>query len=462
MATLDALKDKLAQPNRPTLAAVPGSGPALDAEIALPTDTRRPMKIGLWALGIGFGGFLLWAAFAPLDEGVPAQAVVSIETKRKPVQHLTGGIIKNVVVKEGQIVKEGDTLASLEDAVARASYESIRQNYYTLRATEGRLLAEQVNHKQIDFHPDLVKAASDVYVQQITEQQKQLMHSRQAALQADLDVITQSIAGQQAAIQGASGVLQSRQQQLQFVQDELGGIRDLVKEGYAPRNRLLELERDRAQTQGAIADLQANILRSQRAISELTMRGVQRKQEYRKEVDTQLADVRRQVQAESDKFAAVTADLGRMVIRAPGDGQVVGLAVQHAGSVIAAGQKMMDIVPQHEALVLEARVPPNLIDKVHAGLKVDVRFAAFAHSPQLVVEGHLDSISADLLTDPATNHSYFLARVALTPSGMKQLGVHQMQAGMPAEVIIKTGGRSLLDYLLHPLTKRLAASMKEE
>jgi protease secretion system membrane fusion protein len=142
----------------------------------------------------------------------------------------------------------------------------------------------------------------------------------------------------------------------------------------------------------------------------------------------------------------------------------VGLAVQTVGGVIQPGQKIMDVVPGDEPLLLEARVPPHLIDKVHAGLEADIRFSAFAHSPQLVVAGKVVSISADLLTEqgPAGPVTYYLARVAVTQAGLKALGKHQMQAGMPAEVVIKTGERTLLTYLLHPLTKRLAASMKEE
>ncbi|MBP9218589.1 MAG: HlyD family type I secretion periplasmic adaptor subunit [Sterolibacterium sp.] len=445
------------------LSFLPGQGDALEGEAsALSSDTRHPMRIGLWTLGLGFGGFLLWAALAPLDEGVPAPAVVSIDTKRKPVQHLMGGIVKNVFVKEGQNVKQDDPLIALDDASMRANYESVRQHYLTLRAMEGRLLAEQAGRHSIDFHPDLKQAESDPYIRQTADNQTQLLSSRQQAYQADQNSIQESIQGQEATIQGAKGVLEARRNQLGFITEQLNGIRDLVKEGYAPRNQLLELERQSAELHGALADLQGNILRSQRSIAELKARAIQRTQEYRKEVDTQLADVRREVQADADKFKAVSADLARTTIRSPGEGQVVGLTVQHIGAVVAPGQKLMDVVPQHEALVLEAHVAPNLIDKIKAGLEVDVRFSAFAHTPALVVQGKVESVSADLLTDPATNHPYFLARVAITDKGMKELGKHQMQAGMPSEVIIKTGARSMLDYLLHPLTKRIAASLKEE
>ena len=257
-------------------------------------------------------------------------------------------------------------------------------------------------------------------------------------------------------------MLAGRKAQQEFLQEELKGLRELVKEGYAPRNRQLEVERMAAESSGSIADIQGNILRARRSIAEMKMRSLQRQQEYRKEVDTQLADIRREVQADADKLKASREELARTTIRAPAEGQVVGLAAQTVGGVISPGQKLMDIVPQNETLLLETHVPPHMIDRVQPGKDVDVRFSAFAHSPQLVLEGKVDSISSDLITEPQTNISYYLARISLTPQGMKDLGNRQMQAGMPAEVIIKTGERTVLTYLLHPLVKRLAASMKEE
>ncbi|MCX7175682.1 MAG: HlyD family type I secretion periplasmic adaptor subunit [Proteobacteria bacterium] len=434
--------------------------PALEGELILPTDTSQPMRLGLWVLGLGFGGFLLWASLAPLDEGVPTQGMVTIDTKRKAVQHLSGGIVKQVWVKEGQLVKQGDPLVSIDDAVSLANYESVRQHYLTVRAMEGRLLAEQGAQGKISFHPDLLQAASDPYIRQTMNNQQQLFQSRRMALQADMDAIKESIRGQEASIQGAEGVLKARHSQLEFIQEELKGVRDLVREGYAPRNKQLELERMAAEAMGTIADLQGNILRGQRGIAEMKLRAIQRNQEYRKEVDTQLSDVRREVQADEEKYKAASQELGRTVMRAPSEGQVVGLAVQTVGAVIGSGQKLMDIVPRNEALLLEARVPPHLIDQVRMGLEVDVRFSSFAHSPSLVVQGKLESISSDLIIEPQA--AYYLARISITPEGMKELGSRQMQAGMPAEVVIKTGERTVLAYLLHPLLKRMAASMKEE
>ena len=204
-------------------------------------------------------------------------------------------------------------------------------------------------------------------------------------------------------------------------------------------------------------------MRVSRQVAELTQRTMARKQEYRKEIESQLADVTREVQSDAEKFVAVSADLNRMEIKSPANGQVVGLTVQNVGAVLQPGQKLLDVVPLNQTLLLEAHIPPHLIDKVQAGLSADVRFNSFAHSPQLVVEGKVMSVSGDLLSDPQQpQFTYYLARVQVTPSGMKTLGARQMQPGMPIEIVIKTGERSLLTYLMHPLTKRVAASMKEE
>ena len=441
----------------PADAAYSSSSAAADAPAK--SDAGR---IGLWALAIAFGGFLLWAALAPLDEGVPAQGSVAIDTKRKAVQHLSGGIVKEVLVREGDKVQEGQLLIKLDSAVARSNYEAVRQRYLGLRAMQGRLLAEQSQQSSITFHPDLQAAASDTLIRAQMQNQEQLFMTRRSLLRSDLQSIEENIQGQQGLLQAYSGILENRRSQQRLIHEELSHLRGLVTEGYAPRNRQLEMERMVADNSSALADLQGNTVRAQRSINELRQRALSRQQEYRKEVETQLADVSREVLADNEKLHAVTDDLGRTDIKAPASGQVVSLAIQTVGAIVQPGQKLMDIVPEDAPLLLEAHVAPHLIDRVHADLPVDVRFSSFAHSPQLVVQGKVVSVSADLLTEPQTNVPYYLARVQVTPEGIKHLGKRQLQPGMPVEVIFKTGERSMLTYLLHPLTKRLAASMTEE
>jgi protease secretion system membrane fusion protein len=308
----------------------------------------------------------------------------------------------------------------------------------------------------------VVQASEDPQIRQMVLTQEQLFSSRRAALQAELQSTEESIQGQKGLIQSYEGMLINRKDQLALLTEELTNTRALVKEGYAPRNRQLELERMSSDASSGIVELQGNIIRAKRAVSELQQRAILRQQEYRKEVQSQLADVGREVPADAEKYQAAKDDLGRIDIKSPATGQVVDLAFQTVGGVIGPGQKLMDIVPEEQALLIEARVAPHLIDRVHRDMPVDVRFSSLAHSPQLVVDGKVVSISADVLVDAQSGVSYYLARVGVTADGYKMLGKRQLQPGMPVEVIFLGGERSMLTYLLSPLTKRLAASMKEE
>jgi protease secretion system membrane fusion protein len=419
-------------------------------------------RVAIWTLVAGLGGFLLWAGLAPLDEGVPSPATVSIDTKRKVVQHLSGGIVKEVLVREGEQVRQGQVLVRLDDATARANYEAVRQRYLGLRVMEGRLVAESTGRNSIVFHPDVQSASADPLIRQQMQTQNDLFNSRRQALQAELRAIEESSQGQQAQLQAFKAMLQSKQSQHGLLNEELNNTQGLVAEGYVPRNRQLELQRMVSEAGSSIAELTGNLQRTSRNIAELQQRAALRQLEYKKEVENQLTDVRRDGLSDADKFKAVSNDLTRTEIASPAAGQVVGLAFQAAGGVIPAAQKIMDIVPVDEVLLLEARVAPHFIDRVQAGQAVDVRFSAFAHSPQLVIPGNVVSVSHDVLTDQHSYATYFLARVAVTKGGLKTLGARHMQPGMQAEVVFKTGERSLLTYLLHPLTKRVAAAMKEE
>jgi len=443
-----------------------------DAEDVTPESGQRQQSsragtYGVLAIVLGFGGFVLWAAYAPLDEGVIAQSQVTIDTKRKPVQHLSGGIVREVLVHEGEAVKEGQLLLRLDSAVARANFESSRQRYFGLRAVEGRLIAERMGSARITWHPHLAGGMRDVQIQQLMQLQEQLLSTRRASLAADLAALRESIQGQEALIQTYKGVLESRKTQFAVLSEQLRNVRDLVSEGYAPRNQQLDLERTVAESMAVQTELQGNMVRSQRTIEEIRQRSTVREQEYRKEVESQLTDVTRDVKSEAERYMALQADLERTEVRSPGTGQVVSLQIQTPGSVIGPGQKLMDVVPEGAPLLLEAKVPPHVIDRVKSGLQVDIRFSTFAHSPTLVIGGQVISISGDLLSDPQPNPmsllpNYYLARVQVTPDGMKKLAHRQMQPGMPAEVLIRTGERSVLKYIIGPFVKRVAASMTEE
>lgn len=432
-------------------------------DVELKTDTKPVIRLGFWVLVVGFGLFLLWAAFAPLDEGVAAPATVSIETRRKTVQHMQGGVVQKVAVKEGAEVKAGDVLVVLDDAATKAGYEAIRQNYLAQRAFESRLLAEVSGAGSIAFHADLLNDKDPVALQHRTVQQ-QIFNSRRAAQAAEISAARQAITGLEGQIAGMQQMLESRKTQAAIQARQLANVQGLADEGFAPKNQALQLEQMQAELRTQLADLQTNMQRAQNAIAETRLRIAQRESEYLKEVSGQLAEVRREVQANQERLAAITTELQRTQIRAPVEGQVIGLALGGSGGVVTPGQRLMDIVPRGESLLLDAKVPPNVIDRVKVGEEVEVRFSAFANTPQLVVHGKVVSLSGDAVAEQVGNGliSYYLARVELTPEGRKALGDRNMQPGMQAEVLIKTGERSLLTYLLHPLLKRVAAAMTEE
>jgi protease secretion system membrane fusion protein len=366
-------------------------------------NTRSPIRLGIWILLVGFGGFLLWASFAPLDEGVPCQGVVSLATKRKVVENLRGGRIEKVYVREGQMVRQGDLLITLDSQTARARYDEVHQHYLGIRATADRLDAEMRGAGSITFHQDLLKEPDKALAQRNMENQRQLFQSRRITMK--------------------------------LFNDQLAGVKSLVKEGYAPKSQ----ERD----------LQLKI------------------SEFRSGTATELGQVEREVEADAEKTSALASELADTEVRSPASGQVVGLLVQSVGAVVQPGQKIMDIVPTNEGLLIDAKVQPHLIDSIRKGLPVNVSFSSFAHSPQLVVQGVVESLSKDIVTDPQVNPmapgaSYYLARISVTSEGMKSLGQRQMQPGMPVQVVIKTGERSLLTYLIDPLIKRITISMKEE
>lgn len=429
-------------------------------------DIKGPIRLGLWIIVLAFGGFVLWAILAPLDEGVPSSASIVIDTKRKPVQHMSGGIIREVLVKEGQHVKENEPLIVLNDTNTLAAFESARQQYFMVRAMQGRLQAETSGASQISFHPDLVKNSADPLARLHMSNQQALFESRRKLQSTEVSIVDQTLRAQQEQLKGARELVVQKRIQQKLLQDELSRVAGLIDQGFMPQSRRWELERNISEATGAVADLEATIGRLQQSIAEMEYRKKQSVQQFLKDVDTQMADVMRTLEADAQKYVALQAELDRTVVRAPATGQVIGLALQADGAVVQSGQKLMDIVPEKETLIVEAKIAPHLIDKVREGNLVDVRFTAFAHSPQLVVQGQVQTIAKDLLTDSSNpampGASYYLARIAITPEGIKELGDRQLQAGMPAEVIIKTGERTLMQYILHPLVKRMAASLKEE
>ena len=434
----------------------------LGADIQPRIETTSLVKTGAFFLLLGIGLALIWTLIAPLDEGVPANGTFMVDTKRKIVQHQQGGLIRHIAVREGQDVKMGDLLLTLDDTQARAEYEGIRKRYLGAKAAESRLLAEQAGSRPIVFPEEMMRDANEPVVAEYMRVQTDLLNSRRGALSSELAALEEAIRGHQEAVRSYERQWEFRSQQYQALVEERDGMRELTREGYAPRNKLLELERLASESEAKMSEFQFEMSRARRSATELNLKRTQREQEYRKEVAVEMAAVRLDLNVEAERLKASRDILERTQIRAPVSGAVVGLANQTVGGVIIAGARIMDVVPRNEMLVFEAQVPPNLIHRISVGQVASIRFSNFGASPMLTIDGKVISVSADLLTDPATNVSYYLARLQVTPAGQEALGSNLLQPGMPAEIVIKTGERSMLTYLLHPLVRRFSRSMTEE
>lgn len=393
--------------------------PAPSVPVGPDADTVKPARLGLLILLIGFGGFVLWALLAPLDSGVPAQGVVSVESQRKTVQHLSGGIVEKILVREGDEVEAGQSLVILNSTQARANLGIVRAQYLAARAMENRLMAEYLNRDSIQFDADLLASKGDAQVAEIMSIQATLFATRRAGQRKEAAVLRESAAA---------------------LEPQLQGLRELANEGYVPRNKMLDTER---------------------AHAEIRLRILQQEQEYRKQVETQLGDAQKEASAQHDRLIAAREDMVRTEIKAPVAGQVVGLAVHTTGGIIAPGGHVLDVVPRGEALIVEAQVATHLIDHVRIGIDADLRFSAFNQKTTPVIQGKVVTVSADRLTDPATRMPYYLARISVPPEEMKKLGNSRVVPGMPVEVIVKGESRTLMNYLLKPLTDRFASALKE-
>ena len=434
------------------------------APLTVDTDDRAYSRLGWFIVLLGFGGFMLWALFAPLDKGVPLSGTVAMEGNRKTVQHPTGGVVSDILVKEGDTVKAGQVLVRMNDVQARSQAEMTRGQYYTVRAIEARLHAELEGRASFTVPPQLAAVKTDPQVQSAIALQNQLLRSRQMALHSELSAFDENVAGLKIQTSGLQESRDSKKQQLAILKEQLDNMRELSKDGYVPRSRLLEFERTYAQTTGMLSEDIGNIGRAQRQVLEINLRRSQRSQEYQKEVRSQLADAEREADGLGSRLNALEYDLANAAVKAPVDGIVVGLAIFTRGGVVSPGFRLMDLVPSNDPLIVDGQLPVNLVDKVHAGLPVELIFSAFNTNKTPHIPGEVVQVSADRTVDERTGQAFYRIRARVTPAGVKLIAAKQLdiRPGMPVELFVKTGERTMMSYLLKPIFDRAKTSMTEE
>lgn len=426
----------------------------------MPTSDRGIRRVGMTIVLVTFGLFGTWAAFAPLGNAVYGSGVVTVQSYRKTVQHLEGGIVKELRARDGDTVHKGDPLIILDDGQLSSEYESTRNQLITARAKEARLRAERDNLPAIPaLKTDGVESDR---AREAIDGEAQVFRSRHDARLGEISVQQERIGQLKQQIIGLNDMIGTKVNLEKSYTREITELKDLLRQGFVDNQRLLEQERKLDMLKSEVADHQSTITKTRLQINETEMQIVQTNQKFSSDVAKDLSDVQAQVFDLQEKASALKDRLSRIVIRAPEDGMVLDMKVHTIGGVVSAGTPLLDIVPESSDLVVEAHVSTNDIDRITLGKLTDVRFSAFNSATTPVIQGEVTRISADRLTDEKTGEGYYLVRVKITDDGLKRLGDRKLQPGMPAEVLINAGDRTMLQYLLKPARNMFAKSMIEE
>lgn len=434
------------------------------AQPSLLTDDRRFRRLGFLVVFAVFGGLGTWAALAPLSSAALAPGVITVENYRKTVQHLEGGIIKTIRVRDGDSVEKDQVLATLDDTQPRAQLEVLRGQYYIAAAREARLIAQRDGLNEVRYPPDLLVHADDPRIDDAIRIQNHTFTVRKTAHDGEISLYRRQIEQLRAKLKGLQAQITSRDRLVKSFRHELEDFEALLKEGYTERQKVRELERNLAQSEGQRGELASELAATELQISETELKILQLEKELQREVAKELGEVQAALFELREKIQSLESTVARTVVKAPEPGMVLGLSVHTLGGVIQPGGKILDIVPQDERLVVEARLSPQDIDRIQLGQMAEVRFTAFKSRDTPKIEGKLMVVSADRLVDEQTQTSYYLARVEITPEGLQDLARQKLDLvpGMPAEVLINTGERTLFEYLTDPFVNTVTRSFIED
>ncbi|WP_447553449.1 HlyD family type I secretion periplasmic adaptor subunit [Vreelandella sp. EE22] len=440
-------------------------GPAtIDGEATeqLPTSDKGYRKLGYAILVIALGGFILWSVTASLAIAVVAPGNVSIESFKRTVQHLEGGIVRELLVEDGDRVEAGDTLLVLSDTQSRSQLEIARSQYLINRAMEARLLAEQEGAETLEI-PEDIKNVDSPRVQQVVAVQQSLFTARRQSLNSTLESLDEQIIQMQEQIEGLEQRIGVNTRRISSLRSEADDFRSLYREGLGDNQRMRELERQILQYEGDNAEFRANTAQLRSQISENRMQREIQQQEFQKEVGEQLREAQAQIAQAEEQIVSLTDQVQRTVVTAPVSGTVVGRQVHTIGAVIRPGDTIMDVVPSNDGFVVEARIPTRDIDNIFIGQFAEIRFSAFNQRLTDVIDGEVIYVSADSFEDEATGQRYYRARVRVTEAGSEQMNDRmQLLSGMPAEVMLRTGERTFASYIAKPVTDMLARALQED
>ncbi len=447
-------RENLPAPHRPTLSAPLAAPPARPG-------TRGPLFLGISAIALFFGAFVLWSILAPLSEAAIAPGVIRVEGQRRTIQHLEGGIVREILVRDGDRVHAGQLLARLDDIQAGSTTETTRSQRWSLAAQAARLDAELARAQQVTFPAELL-AADNPRAQDSVAGQRAVFQARLANLNSQVQVQQARIEQQNAMIASARGQQRAQEAQLALIRREEELTQTLVRQGLQRLPTLLALQRNAAALEGQGADLAGQIDRAEASIAEAQSAIRQIVDARMQEAAAELRDVRTRLAEAEERVRAAEDVAVRRDILAPEDGTILNLRLFTVGAVLRAGDPIMDLVPSHDRLIAEVNVQPFDIDVVHNGLQAEVRLPAFRQRLVPYLHGHVTFVASDVTIDERTRQNYFRAHILIDRDQLERLPNVQLVPGMPVEAMIQIGERSFLRYITQPIRDSFTRAFREQ
>lgn len=427
---------------------------------AVPTDEMPVVRAGMILLVAAFGGLLLWSLLAPIAKGVVASGLVAMDSNRKTIQHLEGGIVSEILVRDGDVVKAGQVLLRLDEVTSQAQRDVLFGQFLTAKAQEARFITERDGGKTISFPAELQGPGDNGRNAAIRGSEEEVFKSRRDALAGQLSIYEQRIKQLDEQSKGLAAMVAANTEQITLIDSELEGLQQLFEKGYASKTRLLELQRRRAELDGERGNYQAEIARSKVAVGEARLQIIQVRKTFEEDVAKGLSEAQSRVFDLQDRLTSATDVLQRREVKATTDGIIVSSRVHTVGGVVRGGDPLMELVPSNDDMIIEAMVLPLDIDVAVTGMEAEVKFSALSTRHIPILLGTVETVAADATTDQHGNR-YYVARVRVPKAELVKLGGQKLVPGMPAEVLIKAGERSVIEYLMKPLTDSFFKAFKE-
>jgi epimerase transport system membrane fusion protein len=425
-------------------------------------DARGSISLGIVITLLFFGGLGTWAALAPLAGAIVAEGIIKVEANRQAVQHLEGGLVKQILVKDGDLVEAGQVLIRLDETAAKANADVLAAQWDALRALEARLLAERDGREQIQFPDDLMARQYEPQMAALLTGQINLFEARRRAFEGQRLLTEQKIAQLNEQIVGYDAQVKSQQRQMALIEEEAKGTRELWQKGWAPKTKVLALDRTSASLDGTRGEAVANISRSKQQIGEARLQILQLTKDRLSEVADQLREAQVKLLDVEPRLRTARDTLEHTELKAPRGGYVVGLTAFTVGGVIGKGDHVLDVVPIESPLVVEGQVKPEDIEGLQPGQPAEIHLSAYKQRVVPKVHGTVTRVSADRISDPRANTSYYQIQIALDQDELKALPGVQLTPGMPAEIMVPTKERTALDYLLAPITAGFERALREK